>query len=196
MTLCEESIRRLTGINSAPGSASAKVQDGEPQTKHGKSASHLRSVAELSLEARATSTVVFVEERQNLYIDTVSEAESWAELLSRLDLDAWPPSIASALEIWTVEGLAHILDILENSIDGALGPTSQPEVFTLFTRVLLAAKVLILRSPTASSKGKGKDHVCVGLLERLLELGRSRFFHDLLLHRIQTIMEEVGQLAI
>lgn len=194
MSLCVESIRQLIGMDSSPGFASANVQDDEPQTKKGESPMRLRSVAELSLEARATSTVVFVEERQNLYIDTVSEAESWAKLLSRLDSDAWPPSIASDLETWTIEGLAHILDILENSIDGALGPTSKPEVFTLFTRVLLAAKVLILRPPAASSKGTCKEHVCVGLLQRLLELGRSRLFHDLLLHRIQTTMEEIGQL--
>lgn len=194
MPLCVESIRRLTGMESAPGSALANKQDGESQTKQGKSVLHLRPIAELFLEAQATSNVVFVEERQNLYIDTVSEAESWSELLSRLDPGAWPQSLAFDLEIWIVEGLAHILVFLRSSIDGALSPTSKPEVFAIFTRVFLAAKVLILRPPAASSKGRSNGSVCVGLLEGLLDLGRSRLFHDLLLLRIETILEEVGQL--
>ena len=194
MPLCVESVRRLTGMDSAPGSASANVQDYEPRIEHGKSVLHLRPVAELSLEARATSTVVFVEERQNLYIDPVSEAESWAELLSRLAPEAWPLDLASKLGNWTVEGLTYILEILENGIDGAMSPTSKPEVFTLFTRVLLAAKVLILGSPAVIPRGNGKERVFVGLLERLLDLGRSRLFHDLLLQRIEITMEEVRQL--
>lgn len=191
MPLCVETIVRLTGMVSAIDSASANMQDGESQTKPGKSVLHIRSVADLSLEARTTSTVVFVEEKQNLYIDTVSEAEGWAELLCRLDPDAWPAGLASDLETWTGEGLAHILEIIQNGVDGALSPTSKPEVFTLFTRVFLAARVIIIRCGNhVSSKGKGKEHVFVGLLEKLLDLGRSRLFHDLLLHRIETIVEE------
>lgn len=189
MLFCVESVRRLTGMNSALDSASAKTQDDELHSKQGKSVLYLRPVADLSLEARTASTVVFVEEKQNLYIDEVSEAESWAELLSQLDPDVWPSSLASDLETWTLEGLAHILEILQNGVDGALSPTSKPEAFTLFTRVLLAANVLILRYDTAmTSMGKGKEHVCVGLLKKLLDLGRSSLFHDLLLYRIETII--------
>lgn len=192
IALCVESARRLTGMGSAPDSASAKMHC-KPQTKQGQSTLRLRTIPELSLEARTTSTVVFVEERQNLYIDTVSEAESWAELLSRLEPEAWPSSLVSELEAWTVEGLAYILEILETGLDGALSPTSKPEVFALFTRVLLTAKVLVMRFGVhVSSKGMGREHVCVGLLEKLLELGRSRLFHDLLLYRIETILEEIS----
>ena len=192
--LCVESVSRLTGMDSVLGSSSASMQGEEPQTEHGKSILHFRSVADLSLEARTTSTVVFVEERQNLYIDTVSEAEDWAAVLFWLDTNTWPSSLSSDLETWTVEGLAHILKNLQDNVDGALSPTSKPEVFTLFVRVLQAAKVVIMRSETHySSKEKWEKHECVGLLEKLLDLGRSRLFHDLLLHRIETILEEVGQ---
>lgn len=194
MLLCIESVQRLTGMDSALKSALANMQDDAPGTKQGKSDLHLRPVADFFSKAQTTSTVVFVEERQNLYIDTVSEAEGWAELLVRLDPDAWPSRLASNLEIWTVEGLAHILEILQNGVDGALSPTSKPEVFTIFTRVLIAAKVVIMRCGTyLSSKGSGKKHICVRLLEKLLDLGRSRLFHDLLLHRIETVIEESGQ---
>ena len=191
MLLCVESVRRLTGMGLALDSTSAIILDNEPQIGEGKSVLRLRPVVDLSLEARTTSTVVFVEERQNLYVDTVSEAEDWAELLCCLDHNAWHSSLASDLEIWTMEGLAHILEILQNSIDGALSPTSKPEVFTLYTRVLLAAKVLIMRGGlNVSSNGKGKEDVCVGLLQKLLDLGRSRFFHNLLLHRIEVILRD------
>ena len=186
-----ESVRRLAGTDSAPDSALANLLDDEPPSKQGKSVLNLRPVADVSLEAQTTSTIVFVEEKQNLYIDDVSEVESWAELLSQLNPDAWPLSLASELETWTVEGLAHILEILQNGVDGALSPTSKPEVFTLFTRVILAAKTLILRCETARTL-KGKEHVCVELLKKLLDLGRSRLFHDLLLDRIEKVLEESG----
>ncbi len=189
-----ESVSRLTGMDSVVGSASASMQGDKSQTEHGKSVLHFRPVADLSLEARTTSTVVFVEEKQNLYVDTVSEAEDWAEVLLWLDTNTWPSSLSSDLETWTVKGLAHILSNLENNVDGALSPTSKPEVFTLFARVLQAAKVVTMRYETYySSKEKWEQHECVGLLEKLLDLGRSRRFHDLLLHCIETILEEIGQ---
>ena len=186
--LCVESIRRLTGMDRAPESASANLQDDAFVL-------HFRPVADLYSEAQTTSNIVFVEERQNLYIDTVSEAEAWAQLLLRLDPDAWPLNVASDLETWTVEGLAQILKTLQSGVDGgALSPTSKPEVFTLFTRVLLAAKILIVRWETrVSSKEKGQEHICVELLEKLPELGRSRSFHDLLFYRIEKIVEESSQ---
>ena len=188
-----ESVSRLTGMDSVVGSASASMQGDEPQTEHGKSVLHFRTVADLSLEARTISTVVFVEERQNLYIDTVSEAEDWAEVLIWLDTNTWPSSLSSDLETWTVEGLAHIIKNLENNVDGALSPTSKPEVFTLFARVLQAAKVVTMRyEVNYSSKEKWEQHECVGLLEKLLDLGRSKLFHDLLLHRIEIVLEEIG----
>ena len=192
MLLCVESICRLTGMNFPLDSTSAIILDNEPQSGEGKSILHLRPVFDLFLEALKTSTVVFVEERQNLYIDTVSEAEHWAELLCCLDHNAWPSGLASDLETWTMEGLAHILETLQNSIDGALSPTSKPEVFALYTRVLLAAKVVIMRgSLHVSSNEKGKENACVGLLQKLLDLGRSRFFHSLLLHRIEEILGDI-----
>ena len=193
MLLIVESVRRLTGSPSALDSTSAKMQDNEPQTRQGKSILYLRPVADISIEAQTTSTVVFVEERQNLYIDTVSEAEDWADLLIRFDPDSWPLSLVSELEAWTVGGLANIVDLLQTSVDGVLSPTSKPEVFTLFTRVLLAAKVLIMRyEAEASLKERGEEHVCIRLLEKLLDLGRSKHLHDLLLHRIETILVETG----
>lgn len=176
----------------APDRSFIKIQENESQTLKGKSVLHLRPVVDLALEARTTSTVVFVEERQNLYVDTVSEAEAWAELLSRLELGAWPLSLASQLELWTMEGLTYILETLQENIDGALSATSEPEIFALFTRVLLAAKVLIMRGELhVSPKGKGKEDVYVALLKKILVLGRLRLFHDLILHRIEVILGEI-----
>ena len=186
MLLCVESVRRLTGMSSALDSALADMQN-HPQAKQGKSTLHLRPVAVLSLEARTTSNVVFVEERQNLYLDTVTEAEGWAELLSKLEPEAWPLSLVSALEIWTAEGLAYIIEDIQTDTDRAWIPTSKPEVFSLFSRVLLAARVLIRRS-----KGKMEEHICVGLLKRLRDVGRLRLLHDLLVYRIEEILVESG----
>lgn len=190
MSLCVESITRLAGIDST----SARKQNEGPQSKQSMSVLGLIPVADLSLKARITSTVVFIEERQNLYIDTVSEAEGWAELLLRLDPDAWSSSLVSELETWTVDGIAHIFEILQDTVDGALSLTTKPEVFSLFTGVILAAKVLIVSCGIHQySKRKDKEHVCVGLLEKLLELGRSTHFHDLLLYRVEEIVQGIRQ---
>lgn len=194
MQLCLESVRRLTGISLVLKPGPANMQDDQAQIKQARFVVNVRSVADLYSEAQKTSNIVFVEERQNLYIDSVSEAEAWTQLLLQLDSDTWPSNVASDLEAWCVQGLAHILKILQTDIDGALSPMSKPEVFTLFARVLLAAKVLIVRWKTrANFTEKGQEHVCVGLLENILDVGRSRLFHDLQLHRIQKIVEESRQ---
>ena len=196
--LCVESIRRLTGSDSVQKFASATVQNSDSRIDNKQSSLHLRPVADLSLEARTTSNVVFVEERQNLYMDSVTEAEAWTKLLLQLDHDAWPSDLASDLIAWTVDGLEHILDTLHKnsiSVDGASSPspTSKVEVFALYTRVLLSAKVVTMRGWTTKDN-MGKEHGArvVGLLEKLLGLGRPGRLHDLLLDRVESILEEIG----
>ena len=191
--LSVESVQRLIGLDSVQNSASTYMQNEKSQIEREKSSLHFRPVADLLSESQTTLTVVFVEERQNLYINTVSEVEGWADLLLRLDPEVLPLSIASELEKWTVEGLRHILESLQNGTDGALSPTSKPEVFGLFTRVLLSAKILILRH--GHEVGKGKKHICVQLLQKLLHLGRRMLVHELLLHRIETMLVETGSLT-
>ena len=186
-----EAARRLVGLKSTYHTTSYTL-DGLIKDDANGVASQLRPVAELSLEARMTQLVVFVEEKQNLYLDTVTEAETWALLLVRIDAGAWDPDLTTALESWTIDGLLHLLQMAEDSNDdGALSPTSKPEVYTLYMRVILAAKVLMTQSSQFSSNGKPKEHPCKPLLEKLYNLGKQHLMHDLLLERIHLILDEL-----
>lgn len=152
-------------------------------------AATLRPVAEISLEAQMPQLAVFVEEKQNLYIDTVKEAEVWAEVLIGLDSDACIVEVADALEAWTTDGLSHFLDTLRQSGDSAFGPTSSPEVFTLFMRVILSAKTILARSVPASGQWSMRATPCWKLLEEVLKLSRDNELHSLLIDHIEKIME-------
>ena len=186
-----EVVRRLAGIDSMYRVKAHGLCDNvEDQAKD--IASQLCPVAELFLEARTTQIAVFVEEKQNLYIDTVREADEWATLVVQINPGAWDPNLTKALESWTIDGLTYFLETYENSHDrGALSPTSKPEVYTLFMRVILSARVLMTQSSQSSSNGKAKENTCRALLEKLFDLGKQRQLHDLLLDRIHFILDDV-----
>lgn len=149
----------------------------------------LRTVAKLSLDAQTMQIAVFVEEKQNLYIDDVKEINIWADVLVGLDPAAWDATLASALEKWAVEGLTHFLSLFESTTDGALGLTSNPKMYTLIMRVIQATRVSMSRPPLESSKLELKEDQCRGFLEKLHELGKRSMLHDLLIDRMRHVIE-------
>ena len=188
--LFEEATRKLTGLSSM-FSATSRIYaidtDDEPENI----LFQLRPVAELSLEARTTQIAVFVEEKQNLYVDEVLEADGWANLLVHMDPEAWEPTVVSTLESWTAGGLQYLLDFCENVYDlEALSPISIPQMYTLFMRVILSAKVIMTGATQMSSKRNATKQECRVLLEKLLELGTPKRLHGLLLDRIQYILDD------
>lgn len=173
-------VERLAGLQLSP----CTHGKGEDSTD-ASTAAKLRPVAEILQEAQMPQLAVFVEEKQNLYIDTVKEAEIWAETLIGLDPEACIIEVADALEAWTTDGLSHFLDVLRQSGDSAFGPTSVPEVFTLFMRVILSAKAILVRSVPASNQWNNRENRLWKLLEELLELGREKNLHSLLIDHIE-----------
>lgn len=156
----------------------------------------LRPVAEICLEAQMPQLAVFVEEKQNLYIDTVKEAELWAGVLIGLDSDACVVEVVDALQAWTIDGLSHFIDTLKQSGDSTFGPMSLPGVFTLFIRVILSAKTTLARSVPASGQWNMKENPCWKLLEELLKLGRKYNLHSLLIDRIEKVLEALGRVMV
>ena len=185
-----EATRKLTGLSSIYGATSHKYASDNDE-KFQNIPLQLRSVAELSLEARTTQIAVFVEEKQNLYVDRVLEANGWANLLAHMEPEAWEPSVVSTLQSWTTDGLNYLVDFLEGicNLEG-LSPISTPEMYTLFIRVILSAKVLMNGATQMSSKGNAKKHECRVLLEKLLGMGTQKRLHDLLLDRIQYVLDD------
>ena len=182
-------IGRLTGLRFYPGK---RVVIHTARVVH---QIELRPVAEICADARRPQKAVFVEEKQNLYIDTVEEAEAWAEVLVGLLDDAWDTEATAALENWTLEGLMHLCDLCKEGKDDALGLTSIPEVFTLFMRVILSAKVLIKHSSKTIANASSTEDRCRKLIAELLEIGKRSSLHELLIERCENILGTVNNVS-
>ena len=172
-----KAVERLTGQQLAhyAGNLSQKSQALSPVT-----AFKLRPVIDIFLEAQRPQEGVFAEEKQNLYVDAVQEAELWASTLVRLDPDAKSASATGALELWTTEGLSYLLTTLRNVEDGPLGVTSNPEIYTLIMRVVLSAKTLIAKKEIGDASYRS-------LMKQLLQMGENTSLHDLLIDHITHI---------
>lgn len=102
----------------------------------------------LLTEYRKASTVLFEEERQNLFVDDTREAARWAASVVKLDLSRSTrgEQLLSLLVGWTSEGLDALIEAAgSGEVDGVLGWSSRGETYVLGIRVLCAAQVLIER---------------------------------------------------
>ena len=100
------------------------------------------SVSEQLLSLTWNDTALFAVEKQNLYIDEVREAWVWSRMLMRLSPAALPKAMIKKLGHWAADGLTALADRGKSEIDGPLGWTSKPEVFTLGMRVIYGTEVL------------------------------------------------------
>ena len=169
--LWSDAVRRLTGASSSP--IILRTRDAP--------ALQLRPVQVLLQEALPTDNTLFVEEKQNLFIDEVKEAEMWASALA--DLHPQPEAISNpTLETWAVEGISALSKIVKNEFDGPFGWTSKPEVFMIGMRVTLAAKS-ILHGHKVNNSSFGEKR-CRDALITLLDIGKKQLVHDLWLQGI------------
>lgn len=95
-------------------------------------------------------TTLFVEEKQNLYIDEAKEGGIWLEVLLSIDTSAIETETLRKLESWTLEGIDALIETASTEFDGPLGWTSKPEVSTLGVRILHAAYALMHYSKNES----------------------------------------------
>lgn len=133
-------ISRLTGMNLEHNTNDHNV--GQFEGTGDDLSLHMTPVKDLLTAARKEDSSLFVEEKQNLYIDPVQEAERWSSAIHLLSPSAFQPYLASQLEEWAAEGLKYLTKVAQNEIDGPLGWTSKPEVFILGIRILEAVKVV------------------------------------------------------
>ncbi|KAL8811725.1 MAG: hypothetical protein Q9200_001557, partial [Gallowayella weberi] len=130
-----EAVQRLVGID-----ASEEPYSSPDQSPQGPLFASPRVLLE---KLKVDDTALFVEERQNLYIDEAHEAGVWREVLLSLESSAIEPGILRQLWIWATEGLDALTEVAESEVDGPLGWTSKPETFTLGVRILHAAEALM-----------------------------------------------------
>ncbi|KAJ5550352.1 Armadillo-like helical [Penicillium sp. DV-2018c] len=164
----------------------------EPRISGSDERSHLIAVSDQIAEHRQESTVLFVEEKQNLFIDDVREVELWSRALSHL-----APSMHTEIPIreitsWAFDGLSYIRSLISSGAepDGLIGWVSKPEIFTLGFRVIVISSALGSRKFPAPESLPVQPGVFRELLQSLLAAGRLSAVHEDWLSRIQTTQQE------
>ncbi|OJI86066.1 hypothetical protein ASPTUDRAFT_187482 [Aspergillus tubingensis CBS 134.48] len=143
-------------------------------------------------ELRKESTILFEEEKQNLFIDEVREVDVWSARLRQLNESSYDEGSLNALFNWVSNGLASLEEILakETERDGLLGWASKPETFTLGVRVFSVAGAVISQD-SAASRLLSQEQVALlkGKLQALLASGEASLLHDDWVSRIQAALE-------
>ncbi|KAJ5701019.1 hypothetical protein N7493_012065 [Penicillium malachiteum] len=152
----------------------------EPRVSGSDTPLNMRSVPALIAEYSQESTVLFVEEKQNLFIDDVREIDIWSKVLLNLSKDALPEKLVGQFSKWVLEGLEYLSTLAgqPSGLDGLLGWISKPECFTLGIRVISLSCVLASKQFGASQfLSFDPSSLRVGL-QALLEAGQGASVHD------------------
>ncbi|KAJ5489742.1 hypothetical protein N7539_004632 [Penicillium diatomitis] len=147
----------------------------------------LTSVSVLMAQYRQESHVLFVEEKQNLFIDEVREVDLWCPVLLQLKRNAYPHTQTRHVATWASEGLEYLIEVIkhDNEMDGLLGWTSKPEAFALIVRVISIASALSSNDFRAPKALDAFPVILQQQLQSLLDVGRNVSLHENLLCRIQ-----------
>ncbi|KXT12951.1 hypothetical protein AC579_4056 [Pseudocercospora musae] len=96
------------------------------------------------LEAASTAdSVLFAEEKQNLYVDEAKEARTWSAAMQHVDPSTVTKASITQLAEWVAAGLDALTEKAKGQRDGALGWSTNDGVFTLGLRVVYGAEVLL-----------------------------------------------------
>ena len=91
----------------------------------------------------ATDTALFVEEKQNLYIDEAREVKLWARVTVSLSPATIDRKSLVHLTTWVLGGLEELVLAFESTNKDSLGWTSKPDAFIIGLRVIYGAEVLM-----------------------------------------------------
>ncbi|KAJ5083898.1 hypothetical protein NUU61_008477, partial [Penicillium alfredii] len=151
----------------------------------------LIAVSDLVAEYGQESTVLFVEEKQNLFIDEVREVDVWSQALLRFKKDAYPESLVRELSHWVSGGLAYLSAHAAGATgqDGLLGWVSKSETFTLGARIIGLASVLASEGFVAAQYLSDNRQELRDKLQLLLDAGQTASIHEEWLWRIKASLE-------
>lgn len=152
---------------------------------------HLLPVRDLLQKARRQNIALFVEEKQNLFVDPVIEARSWARVMLELHSTGINLEMISEFHTWCKDGLKALIEATESQEDGPLGWTTKSEVFALGMRVILATRVQI--HGIWKNTRDADISVLVMLLRKLLSLGTKELLNGLWLQQIEEILRDVAR---
>lgn len=145
--ILKEAIWRLTDMYISVGHIGTHSSTIEVDAK----ANHIRVASKLGLTRVCKSlractqgrNVIFEEEKQNLFLDPVSDAEDWHQVLANINSDCWVPEWKCEFTQWIVEGLESLTAELREKDDGPLGWVSKADTFAMIMRVLYGARIVM-----------------------------------------------------
>ncbi|KAJ5499360.1 Armadillo-like helical [Penicillium expansum] len=163
----------------------------EPRISGSDERSHLVAVSDQITEHRQESTVLFVEEKQNLFIDDAREVEVWSRALLKLTRSAYTKFSLDETSAWAFDGLTYLCSLVgsEKEPDGLLGWVSKPEIFTLGLRVIVISSALGSQVFPVPESLRVQPNVFRASLESLLGAGKLSSVHGDWLSRIQAALE-------
>lgn len=171
--LCQKIIRYTTGQETRIGGSIDKTK--------------LAPVSDTISEHRKESTVLFVEEKQNLFIDEVREVNIWPKKLLHLNETSYDEPSLKHLFAWVTNGLDYLVKATsdDSGKDGLLGWSSKPEIFALGMRIISIAAVLVSKEfPASGYLGEGRT-VLEDQLKSLLSSEKVTCLHHDWILRLQ-----------
>ncbi|KAL1305789.1 hypothetical protein AAFC00_003953 [Neodothiora populina] len=162
--------------------ATSRLMDGKGTPREGP------SVQQALANASRQDSALFVQEKQNLFLDEVREARLWSQVLMRMSRQAVSPPDLHTLCDWTTHGLETLLSNLDTEADGPLGWKRRPDLFVLGLQVIYAIEALLVlnrdwRGAVPISAAEVRDR-----LVRLLQRGQANEVHPLLLNQIRKVL--------
>ena len=118
-------------------------------------------------DALQQDAALFVVEKPNLYYDPVQDARRAARLLLCLRRKR-PGALAHRLGEWVLEGLTALLETAQARPSGALGWTSDPDVFVLGMRLFITADMILSKGWITPSASEWAQHELLNSLRMVL----------------------------
>ncbi|KAE8415009.1 putative death-receptor fusion protein-domain-containing protein [Aspergillus pseudocaelatus] len=159
----------------------------EPKLSGSVEPTKLATVEAQLAELRKESTILFEEERQNLFVEEIREVDIWSRRLLGLRVAAFNERVVKETSKWVSDGLSYVVDIMANESgkDGLIGWASKPETFTLGVRLISLAAVLVSEEFAASGYLYEDRGALKEKLQRLLGNGETAVLHDNWVVRVQ-----------
>ncbi|KAF2717328.1 hypothetical protein K431DRAFT_297894 [Polychaeton citri CBS 116435] len=129
------------------------------------------SISECAHRLAQDDSVLFAEEKQNLYIDDAREARTWSQVIMRLGPHTIRYEVITELSKWTSEGLDFLLTEAKQGLK-LYERSSEADIFTLVMRLFYGVEVLLwcvnkgLRLPYRPSVLLEKLHQIAGGLRQ------------------------------
>ncbi|CAO2651647.1 Nn.00g042170.m01.CDS01 [Neocucurbitaria sp. VM-36] len=172
--------------------------------------------AALFAQESTQDTALFATEKQNLYKDDALDAVFWSRVLGSIHASCVPGALRRGLDSWVRDGLVVLSRTAgvatttttttttegqegggEGGVDGALGWTAKPEIFTLGIRVFCASEVMLKWTAQQSMAimqdeedgdvgARGEVFMALG---RFAERGVEAEVHGLWLEKVERVLE-------